>query len=256
MRTVLFPLLLACACTGATERTYEASIYGEKFIEEGIPAAIFSDNWSVTFDKFLISVGGIEVDTQMLGEDDEPYRIFDLAQASDGAGFPILEGTIAAENPLVTYVVGPSSGAVAGNATEEDVALMKDGGHSIYVQGTATRGGEALTFIWGFSTRTIYSSCELAGATDVQLTIHADHLFYDDLFAENPKVAFDLIAASDDGDGELTVDDLRAVDITTQERYQVGDLTNITDLWSFVEQLTTTLGHINGEGHCTAARTD
>ncbi|PCC75200.1 hypothetical protein SAMN02745121_03591 [Nannocystis exedens] len=256
MRTVLFPLLLVCACTAVTERTYEASIYGEEFIEEGIPAAIFSDDWSVTFDKFLVSVGDITVADQPLGEEDEPYRIFDLAQASDGAGFPILEGTIAAEDPGAAYVIGPSSGAVAGNASEEDVALMKDGGYSIYVQGAATRGGETLTFIWGFSTRTLYTYCALAGATDVQLTIHADHLFYDDLFAENPRVSFDLIAASDDGDGELTADDLRAVDITTEERYQVGHLTNITDLWSFVEQLTATLGHINGEGHCSAVRTD
>ncbi|MDC0723045.1 hypothetical protein [Nannocystis bainbridge] len=256
MRTVLIPLLLVCACTTATERTYEASVYGEEFIEEGIPTAIFSDGWSVSFDKFLVSVGDIRVADQPLGEEDEPYRIFDLAQASDGAGFPIIDGTITAENPSADYVVGPSSDVIAGNATEDDVALMKTGGHSIYVEGKATRGGESLNFIWGFSTRTRYSGCDLAGSTDVQLTIHADHLFYDDLFAENPKVAFDLIAASDDGDGELTADDLRGVDITTQERYQVGNLTNITDLWSFVEQLTATLGHINGEGHCTALRTD
>ncbi|WAS99431.1 hypothetical protein [Nannocystis punicea] len=255
MRIALLPLLLACACTAAAERTYEASVYGEEFIEEGIPAAIFSDGWSVSFDKFLVSVGDITVADQPLG-DEGAYWIFDLAQASDGAGFPIAEGTIAAEDAHAGYVLGPGVDPVAGNATADDVALMKQGGHSIYVEGTATRGGEELTFIWGFNTRTRYSDCELVGSTDVQLTIHADHLFYDDLFSENPKVAFDLIAASDDGDGELTADDLRQVDITTQERYQVGDLTNVTDLWSFVEQLTATLGHINGEGHCVALRTD
>jgi len=255
MRTTLLPLLFVCACTSTTERSFEASVYGEEFIEEGIPDAIFSDGWSVTFDKFLVSVGDVSVSHTPLDED-APFQIFDLAQASDGDGFPVAMGTVEVREEIAGYVIGPSNNVVAGNATEEDVALMKDGGYSIHVSGTATRGGESLTFIWGFATRTVYVGCQLQGSSDVQLTIHGDHLFYDDLFSETPKVAFDLIASADDGDGEITADDLAAVDITTQERYQVGDLTQITDLWSFIEQQTASLGHINGEGHCGALRDD
>ncbi|MCY1057894.1 hypothetical protein [Nannocystis sp. SCPEA4] len=256
MRIALLPLLFVCACGSAGERTLEASVYGEEFIEEGIPAAIFSDGWSVTFDKFLVSVGDVTVSDTPLGDEGAPHQIFDLAQPSDGAGFSVAMDTVDVQSEHAGYVIGPSNDPVAGNASEEDVALMKDGGYSIHVAGTATRGAESLTFIWSFSTRTIYADCALQGSSDVQLTIHGDHLFYDDLFSETPKVAFDLIASADDGDGEITADDLAALDITTQERYQVGDLTQITDLWSFIEQQTASLGHINGEGHCEARRDD
>ncbi|MEZ4472315.1 MAG: hypothetical protein R3F60_16270 [bacterium] len=65
-------------------------------------------------------------------------------------------------------------------------------------------------------------------------------------------MAFDLIAAADaDGDGLVTEAELAAVDISTQERYQVGSRP-ISDLWRFIEQQATTVGHIDGEGHCAA----
>ena len=133
---------------------------------------------------------------------------------------------------------------------------MVDGGFSVYIAGSATKGEEVKTFAWGFATRTQYKACEsealvkAATSATVQLTIHGDHLFYDDLFSETPSVRFDLIAAADgDGDGDITQAELEAVDLRPLENYQVGS-TGITDLWKFVEHLTSTLGHIDGEGHC------
>ena len=65
-----------------------------------------------------------------------------------------------------------------------------------------------------------------------------------------PNVAFDLIAASDaNADGAVTQEELAAVDITAEARYQVGSH-DIKDLWSFIAYQATTVGHINGEGHC------
>ena len=88
----------------------------------------------------------------------------------------------------------------------------------------------------------------------VQLTIHGDHLLYDDLFSETPNVAFTLIADADaDNDGEVSRAELEAVDLRPLPNYQVGS-TDIVDLWHFIEHLTTTLGHIDGEGHCKATR--
>ena len=51
----------------------------------------------------------------------------------------------------------------------------------------------------------------------------------------------------------MTQAELAAVDLRPLENYQVGS-TDITDLWRFIEQQTTTLGHIDGEGHCDATR--
>src|SRR5690606_19242015 len=106
-----------------------------------------------------------------------------------------------------------------------------------------------------FATDTRYVECHAAadlaeGDASSQLTIHADHLFYDDLDSEEPNVAFDLVASADaDANGEVTTEELRALDITAQTRYQVGSR-DITELWGFIEAQTATLGHIDGEGHC------
>lgn len=250
-------LLLLGACSPALDLEFTASVYGEAFIEQGIPAAEFSDDWAVTFDQFLISVGEVTLAGAPLSDQAQRYQIFDLARPSGGDGFPIGAGAHALTDPAVGYIIAPSPAAVAGNATAADLDLMTKGGHAIHIVGRATRGdapGVTKTFTWSFATRTVYSACDIEGASDVQLTIHGDHLFYDDLFSADPALAFDLIAAADDGDGDITEAELRALDITTQPRYQVGDLTEITDLWRFIEQQTTTLGHINGEGHCEATR--
>jgi hypothetical protein len=88
----------------------------------------------------------------------------------------------------------------------------------------------------------------------VELTIHGDHLFYDDLFSSEPSVRFDLIADADrNGDWDISQEELLAVDLRPLPNYQVGS-TDIVDLWRFIEQQTTTLGHIDGEGHCEATR--
>lgn len=256
MRRTLLPVALACACVPEQEITYTAAIYGEEFIEEGIPAAEFVDGWAVQFDHFLVSVGEVTVADAPLNDRATQFQVFDLAKPSDGAGFPVGRGTYSLSDAHVGYVIGPSADAIAGlagNVDAADVDLMKQGGYSVHVVGSATRGEDSVTFTWGFTTRTVYGDCE-PGGTDAQLTIHGDHLFYDDLFSEAPDVAFDLIAGAAGGDGDVSPEDLRAVDITAEERYQVGDLTDITDLWAFIEQQTASLGHINGEGHCEAAR--
>ncbi|HEY0133270.1 MAG TPA: hypothetical protein VGB85_04295, partial [Nannocystis sp.] len=136
----------------------------------------------------------------------------------------------------------------------------RSGGYSLYVSGQATRDDVAVRFAWGFTTTTRYTACESQALVDnlhapkIELTIHGDHLFYDDLFASEPKVSFDLIASADaDGDGEVTQAELTAVDLRPLANYQVGS-TGIVDLWHFIEHQTTTLGHIDGEGHCEATR--
>ena len=133
---------------------------------------------------------------------------------------------------------------------------MVDGGFSVYVAGSATDGTETVDFVWGFARKTVFDPChstgvlEDGGAVDVQLTIHGDHLFYDDAVSAEPELRFSDIALADaDADGTVTRAELEAYDITVLPDYGVGNL-DIDDLWSFIEHMTTTLGHIDGEGHC------
>lgn len=256
-------LALLTACSEDEQGDLNVQIYGEEFIEAGIPADVFADGWAIEFDKFLISVGSVAVAEAGTGPaiEEAKFQVFDLAADSGGAGQTVASGTVpGGAYDETSYLVAPSSDLVAGNASADDVALMKDGGFSVYIAGNATKGGGVKTFAWGFATRTTYEACEsqavveAAAPATVQLTIHGDHLFYDDLFSETPSVRFDLIAGADgDGDGDITQAELEAVDIRPLENYQVGS-TDITDLWHFIEHLTSTLGHIDGEGHCESVR--
>jgi hypothetical protein len=260
-------LALALSLSGAgcgdnlrdTSGSLDIRIYGEPFIEEGIPADVFADGWSVRFDSFLVSVG--EVTAGSAGDDapaleDATYRIFDLARPSAGDGFTVLSAEVpGGAYDDVGFRLRGGSSAVAGNAGAEDVAFMNERGYSMYVEGVATRGDEMRTFAWGFTTATTYRSCQsvavVAGAPARSvLTIHADHLFYDDLVSEEPAVRFDAVAGADaDGDGDITSAELAAVDITGFERYQVGSF-EVEDLWTFIDHQASTVGHIDGEGHC------
>jgi hypothetical protein len=263
-RTALVAVTLAACAPG--EGTLDVSVYGEEFIDETIPADVFVDGWTVTFDKFLVSVGDVALAQKgSAAEANEPrFQIFDLSHGSKGAGFPVTSATVGegAYDDL-GFRIAPAKDAVAGNASADDVTLMRSGGFSVYAAGKAERAGTTKVFTWGFATNTHYTRCEstaVVGAGETaasQLTIHGDHLFYDDLFAAEPNVAFDLIAAADaDADGVVTPAELAATDIRALADYQVGDLTHIVDLWAFIEQQTTTLGHIDGEGHCEFARED
>lgn len=251
-------LALTAGCDGADEDgegTLRVTVYGEEFVEDRIPADEVVDGWEVAFDRFMVSVSDVAADGEPLGG----TYVFDLRQGTDGAGHAL--GSMLAPAGTVEhldYRVGPAALEAEGNVADEDVRSMAQAGLSLWVQGVATRDADVVRFDWGFTTDTRYTECETArpladgGEATSQITIHADHLFYDDLDSETPNVAFDIIAEADvmgDGDGMVTPGELAALDITGQSRYQVGSR-DITDLWSFIEAQTRTLGHIDGEAHC------
>lgn len=227
--------LLLGACDGTGDATLRFTAWGEEYIEDRIPAADFDDGWEVTFDVFDVEISGVVADGETL-----PGRfVVDLASPSNGAGHTL--GTMvvpASGSPMVSWSIDAIS--VRGHATraEED--------------GTATMKA----FDWSFVGPMHYLDCDTGTplsegeTTDVVLTVHADHLFYDDLDSETPNVVFDLIAASDaDEDGDVTMGELEQMSITGQTRYQVGGR-DISDLRAFIEAQAPTVGHINGEGHC------
>lgn len=258
LRSAVPLVLLASSCT--PDQPLELRVYGEEYVEQGIPAADMVDGWSVTFDRFLVSVREAVVapssDAAPVGLLEHPV-IVDLARDSGGDGHALASGAaaLAADASLAYRLAFSADAEPLASMADLDVAPLVDGGCSLFVEGAATRGDEQRAFSWCFASDTTYQGCALAlddGGFDALITVHADHLFYDDLDDDEPNVAFDLIAAADaDDDGEVTRAELEATDIGAEERYQVGGR-DIDDLWGFLEAQTRTVGHINGEGHCDA----
>lgn len=228
------PLSLAACDDGDADDggTLRVTIYGEPFIEEGIPAEEMVDGWAVTFDSFEVVVSQVDADGTRIDGD----SAWELAMNTDGAGQVYGSAELSAGSvEYLGYTLG-----------------------DVHVVGSAVKDGQTISFDWSIPGDTRYSSCETgqdlspdAEATS-QITVHADHLFYDDLVSEEPNVAFQIIADADtDADGIVTQAELESVDITGEDRYQVGDA-DISDLWAYITAQSATLGHIDGEGHCDA----
>lgn len=253
MRRVVFVAALVGGCADDESMgTLDVRIYGEAFIEAGIPPGVFDDGWTVQFDKYLVAIDHVNAQSV---EDGGRY-LFDLHPASDGDGREVTSLAVPSGDQRLGFRIGPGGAATAGNATEADQAMMTAMGLALFVEGVATKDGTDVAFAWGFDSDTTYHDCEVVDGVSADdfatttITIHADHIFYDDLESTMPNTSFDLVADSDaDMDGTVTADELRARDIRTEARYQVGS-TGITNLWDYMTALSKTVGHIDGEGEC------
>jgi len=204
------------------------TVYGESFIEHGIPADTMVDEWSVAFDRFAVAVN----DVQVAATDVHVVSPVELTADSAGHGHEIGRATVA-------------------TGQYKDVQFAVD---EVNVKGIARRDDMTKTFAWRFEQKVRYYACdttttiESGGDTKLQITIHADHLFYDSLVAQEPKLGFQALADADvDGDGEVTMAELSATDIGA---YDPGSEDGLDDLWSWLSAQVRTLGHVNGEGHC------
>ena len=250
--------LSGCLAKEATGE-WSVAVYGEEFIEEGINSDFFADDWAVEFDKFLMVVGQVGTG---FGDRErilvEEFQVFDLSIPSGGSGYQLatVEARAGAFSS-VTFEVAGQSDATAANAASADVEMMNQNGYAIYVSGTAVLGAATKTFQLGFTDSTKYADChgttelEPDGEATTELTIHADHLFYDDYTANDPGLAFDVFAGADDngdGDGVITWEEMEAVDITGLDGYESEG--KAADLRAYVELLASSLGHVDGEPHC------
>ena len=228
---LLSALTLCVACDDEpNQETGELNltIYGEPFIEEGIPAEEMSDGWAVSFERFEVRVGSLSFG----GEQLEGLPSVELATPTMGEGQALATLTL----PTGTY-----TGA---SFTLTDVL----------VAGSATRGEVTKRFEWALEGSAHYMSCEhqtLVSATTpsrFEVTVHADHLFYDSLVSEEPSLAFQALADADlNGDDLISAEELAQTDIGA---YNPGSSGDVNDLWAWLNAHALTLGHVDGEGHC------
>lgn len=276
-------LLAACSDGDPTgsggEGTAAFTTWGEEYIEQEIPedpgdGTGFVDGWTVRFSKFLVSIGGIVVSNQA-GESGGTHpgsKLFDntVPGVKSVVEFP---GIAARAWDRVSYEIAPVTDETEldASASEDDETLMLDGGYSLFASGTATKDGVEKTFAWGFTTATLYDECsseqdgrEQEGLvvknnarTTAELTTHGDHFFYDRLQASPDatvptSLRFDALAAADeDGDGEVTLEELDGtlIDVRLYDPSGLGAAT----YGEFVTALARTVGHFRGEGECTVS---
>jgi len=225
--TLALVSVMTMACE-AESGTLEATAYGESFIEDGIPATAFADGWSVAFDRFTVDVSEVVVGSTLV----VTAASVDVAIATGGLGQELGE----VEVP-------------EGRHAQASFTLQR-----IDIVGTASRGDEQRSFQWLLEEPTHYHGCESStevrpgGVGRFQVTVHADHLFYDSVAAESPMMRFQHFADADaNGDtileqGELAATGLGALD--------AGSEGHVHDLWGWLLALARTLGHVDGEGHC------
>ena len=241
----------------------------EEYIEQGLPASIFEDGYSVRYTKFLVVIKDFTMAKQTgeKGPSQATPLVVDVAKPG-----PI---ELVKFNPVdalkydrVSYGIGPAADAVGvGEVSAADLEAMKSNDRSISVEGTVSKGATSKRFAWSFSIDTHYSECTnpdfgegvtvpTGGTETVELTIHGDHFWYDDLQSPDAKVRGEAITNADaNGDGEITQAELAAVQLTTLpiNQYGTGSLGNVKTLGDFVTALARTVGHFRGEGECVTA---
>jgi hypothetical protein len=274
---------LACSSnTAAGTGTVTIETWGEEYIEDKIPVTIqedgksvtiIEDGWEVRYTKFLVNLRNYEL------ADDSGKSAFSAKQSflvdhkKPGRKQLFTSAAIEAKAySKFSYEIAPvdASTQLAG-ADAADLALMKQGQYSIYVAGEFTKGTEKKTFEFGFTTATRYENCKAEvdgkeqsgvvvtnnGRANVELTIHGDHLVYDDLGPTATGRVVPRVEADANNDGKITTAELENVKILDLQskytgRFGVANDSSVVNLLKFEQALSRTIGHFNGEGECTA----
>jgi len=290
MRAFVFVFVLAGCGSQGGSGTLAMAASGESAAVDGYPSATgvaFADGWSLDVDFVLMSVSAFYVahgGARVALPDADPV-ILDLHDAllQDVWTF---SGVPARRYEDVGYQIAPpTSGARRiGTITQEQIDTMTAGGIAYWLHGTAHHPDHHdVTLDLRIPMHTSMSHCVNAmdmtdglvvtpnGTAELQLTFHLDHVFFDSIVAAEPAIRFEAYAAAAGDDFVVTLDELASQPLANlhdvdgsplmedgvQLFYDPGSTPlAVQDLRSFVYHQATTVGHFNGEGHCSYVCTD
>jgi len=277
-------LQLALGCANEIQGTGSLTIEisGEEAALSGYPVGsgaseiAFADGWTLDFRKVLVSLSHFELKTAG-GDDADLESDSVVADLHPGdAELWRFDEVPARRWDRVGYRYQPPSDGTrrVGGASQADVALMRDEGYSFYIEGTARKGEREVEIAWGFPFAVQLSRCQNGldetdgvvvrenAQSSAQITVHLDHLFFDNWAVDEPNLRFDAMAAVAPADGPLLLSDLAKQNNLSDLKAADGQPLDLaydpgsafspvpTNLEQYTIEAATTTGHWNGEGHC------
>jgi hypothetical protein len=248
---------------GGPDGLVEISAWAEAAAVEGYPASR-TDGWDIALHGFVSAIDRVQLsDTAR----EQPVATAGGPWVVDWTRWPqpaaLGELTVRADRYRVgfDFVVPAAAHVVVGEVDADLVAAMAQAGWAHHLSGEATDGERTIRFAWGFDNPTRSTECANGadgtagvavppdGRARLRITLHADHAFWNTLRTEESPIAFAGIAAADtDGDGEVTVDELKAASAIALGYETAG--VNLESLYDFLRYSLARAGHLNGGGLC------
>jgi hypothetical protein len=287
---------LAVACGGDDEEaTGELSVLLQpeatitNGLEPGDELENIRDGWTVSFDKYLVAIGGVKVgdDADHIAQASDEFLVVDLKKTSPaGEAFVDFSGLEARRHPYFGYsLVHAHDAERDGTVSQEDYDEMVAADATFLIEGTLSKAGgescppnadecrsvEEIRFRLVVPNEVEFGPCELEGIPGVAVvedstaavgvTLHGDHLFFT-AFPVGPEVlerrAQWLANADLDGDDQVDFAELAQItgtDLATlfpSAQYDLGGwhAFEIESAADFARAQLATQGHYQGEGEC------
>ncbi|MCK8500776.1 hypothetical protein [Myxococcus fulvus] len=275
--------LLFAGCDNVATGDVRVTMSGGDGTQRGLPDTLFQDGWSVQFTKYLVSLGEVRL-TSASGEvRDSPRHVLVDVQKGD---IPLTElsGLPAGRWDVGFRVSPPHDGTelADGQVSADDLRRMRERGFSYWVEGRAVKSGVGVfEFRMGFPVDARMVDCingvdgtqgiivPEGSRADVEVTIHAEHMFYDRLGTHRGvQLRFDAIAATATEGNLITPEGLASQLLTDLRGRDGGELRDaagqpvvylpgahdVRTLQQFVTQSIVDQAHLNGGGVCTVAK--
>ena len=215
--------LLLSACDPVGTGTLSVTVNGEEGTQRGYPSTELADGWSISFDSYLVSLA----DLRPAGRDGGVASALETPVVVDlHAGAPqvaTLEGLPTGRLRLDYALLPPTAATVVPAGV--DAALveeMRAGGWTYLLQGVATKPSRpAVRFKLGLPAPVRMEDCTsgvdgtqgvvipASSTAEAELTLHAEHLFYDRLGTHaGVQLRFEALAAAAGEDALLTFEEL------------------------------------------------
>ncbi|RKG74486.1 hypothetical protein D7W79_22780 [Corallococcus exercitus] len=274
----------ASGCGDAVARgDVRVTLSGGDGTQRGYADHLFQDGWSVQFTKYLVSLGDFTL-TSAAGDvhTTTDHLLVDVQKGD----VPLtgLTGLEAGRYGVAFRVSPPEARTVAGaSVSADDLAMMRERGFSYFVEGRAQNRDPTLglyTFRMGFPVNARMVDCingvdgtqglvvPESSVAEAEVTIHAEHMFYDRLGTHRGvQLRFEAIAATADANHAITPEGLASQELLDLRGLDGGELRDaqgqpvvyqpgayaLRTLQEFVTQSIVDQAHLNGGGVCTVA---